>query len=65
MDLILNNENSFDNFLSNDGNLAVEVAKIVVKNPGKIYNPLLIYGGIGLGKTHLIQAIGNELKKKQ
>jgi chromosomal replication initiator protein len=47
--LILTKEYSFDNFLANDGNLAVEAAKIAAEKPGKIYNPLLIYGRTGLG----------------
>ncbi|OGY64093.1 MAG: hypothetical protein A3I89_03870 [Candidatus Harrisonbacteria bacterium RIFCSPLOWO2_02_FULL_41_11] len=44
--------------------LAFAVATAIVENVGKKYNPLYVYGGVGLGKTHLIQAIGNEVLKK-
>lgn len=53
-----------DNYVIGSNNeLAVSAARAVISNPGHIYNPLFIYGGPGLGKTHLIQAIGNEFKE--
>lgn len=57
---LLKSEYTFDNFvIGNDNNYAYNAALAVAKNPGKAYNPVLIYGGVGLGKTHLMQAIGN------
>ena len=57
---LLKSEYTFDNFvIGNDNNFAYNAALAVAKNPGKAYNPVLIYGGVGLGKTHLMQAIGN------
>jgi len=61
----LNPKYTFDNFVIGSFNeLAQAAARAVTKNLGTLYNPLFIYGGVGLGKTHLLQAIGNELTQK-
>lgn len=61
----LNPNYSFENFIVGEGNrFAYEIAKEVLENPGYLYNPVFIYGSVGTGKTHLLQAIGNEAKKK-
>lgn len=62
----LNTKYLFENFVVCPFNeLAFAAAQGVIKNPGLSYNPLFIYGPIGLGKTHLIQAIGNQIKKER
>jgi len=62
----LNPKYSFDNFVvGNSNDLANATALAVTKKPGVLYNPLFVYGGVGLGKTHLLQSIGNKLKDKK
>lgn len=60
----LNKKYSFDTFIVGSGNeLAYTACQAIAKSPGTKYNPLFIYGGVGLGKTHLIQAVGNQILK--
>ena len=60
----LNPRYTFDNFIVGSSNdLAYTACQSVSMNPGTKYNPLFLYGGVGLGKTHLMQAVGNEIIK--
>ena len=62
----LNREFTFDSFVEGKSNeLAKAAASQVADNAGKSYNPLLMYGGVGLGKTHLMQAVGNEILRRK
>lgn len=61
----LNSKYTLDNFIVGSNNdLAVSAARSIIDSPGDRYNPFFLYGGPGLGKTHLVQAIGNEILKK-
>ncbi len=62
----LNREYSFETFVTGKANQLARAAAIqVADNPGTSYNPLFLYGGVGLGKTHLVQAIGNQLHQQK
>jgi chromosomal replication initiator protein len=64
-DVIFSSDFTFDNFVTGKSNELARAAAIQVSsNPGKTYNPFFIYGGVGLGKTHLMNAIGNNILKQ-
>ncbi len=62
----LNERYTFDSFIVGSGSeLAYAACQAIAQNPGTKYNPLFIYGGVGIGKTHLIQAVGNALLQRK
>lgn len=63
--LTLNPRYKFDNYIVGDNNrVATAIGLAIAKSPGKAHNPLFLYGDVGVGKTHLLQAVGNEIIRK-
>ena len=61
----INERYNFENFIVGSGNeLAYAACQAIAQSPGTKYNPLFLYGGVGIGKTHLIQAVGNAVRQK-
>jgi len=62
----LNKLYTFENFVGGKSNQIARAAALqIAENPGQSYNPFFIYGGVGLGKTHLMQSVGNEIKEQK
>lgn len=65
-DAFLNPKHTFESFVVGNANQFAHAAcQAVAKSPGKTYNPLFLYGGVGLGKTHLLSAIGNDIYQQK